>query len=243
VIGETRITEFGHPVEAVVVAVVVVHSTLGIGSETHVDTGDTSKVLESSEITATAHSADVTIPNITNGLALDSLVRRLHFSNHSTDDVVQKRRRGNLELGPRATNIDIYIGDIGAREPWQVLFNPLSATKESVFLTIPAGENDGTEGLPSSLNGLSNTADNFVDDSRTTVRVASTASDPRVSVVANYNNVVRVGAIDDTDNIPLRGGDIVLLVIEVEDNVFRRGSDVVVDALVLETKVTVPPLV
>lgn len=74
-IAPVLIAEGFHPVEGVVVAVVVIHGALGITMEAHVDAGDAGEVLKGGEIAAGAHGFDVAVPEIADCLSRESLVR------------------------------------------------------------------------------------------------------------------------------------------------------------------------
>lgn len=62
-------------------------------------------------------------------------------------------------------------------------------------------------------------------------------------MVADDDDLVRDGAVDNTNDVPDRGGDIFLLVVQVDDNIIWCRANVVVNTLVLETQVLVPVLV
>jgi hypothetical protein len=56
--------------------VVVVDGGLGVKAETHVDRGDTRKVLEGREIRTGAHGGDLFVPYVVDCLTGDGLVGR-----------------------------------------------------------------------------------------------------------------------------------------------------------------------
>jgi hypothetical protein len=62
-------------------------------------------------------------------------------------------------------------------------------------------------------------------------------------MVADNDDLVRDGAVDNANDVPDRGGDIFLLVVQVDDNIIWCRANVVVNTLVLETQVLVPVLV
>lgn len=62
-------------------------------------------------------------------------------------------------------------------------------------------------------------------------------------MVADHNDLVGDGAINDPNDIPVGRDDVVLLVVQVEDDVLGRWTNVVVDALVSETQISGPVLV
>jgi hypothetical protein len=59
-------------------------------------------------------------------------------------------------------------------------------------------------------------------------------------VVANNDYLIRDGAVDYADGVPLIGGYVLLLVDEVESDLRGSWSDVVADVLVTQTT-SVPP--
>lgn len=64
-----------------------------------------------------------------------------------------------------------------------------------------------------------------------------------LAMVAHYNNFVGNRAVDDSNDIPVRSNNIILLVIQLENDILRRWANVVVHALVAETEVSCPVLV
>jgi hypothetical protein len=134
----------------------------------------------------------------------------------------------------RAVRTDIYIqvGYGGSAEPWEKLFNPLGRTKQAILFTIPAGKDDGAHRLPTSSQCNAEAANELVESSRAAVRVSRSPSNPCIAVIAQHDNFVRDGAVDDPDDVPHGSGDILLFVDEVDGETVRRGPDVVLDAFV-----------
>lgn len=62
-------------------------------------------------------------------------------------------------------------------------------------------------------------------------------------MVSKNDDFIRNGAVDDADDIPLRRGDIFLLIIEVQYHVVWRRANIVFDALVAKPVVAIPKLV
>jgi hypothetical protein len=78
VVVEARVTVLFHPVEGVVVGVVVVDGRVFAVAETHVDRRYAGEVLEGCEVRAGAHGRDVAVPEVSDCLVGDGSVRRLH---------------------------------------------------------------------------------------------------------------------------------------------------------------------
>lgn len=64
-----------------------------------------------------------------------------------------------------------------------------------------------------------------------------------LAMIANDHDFIRNGSVNDTNNIPVRSDDIVLLVVEVDNHVFGTRTNVVFDALVPQTQISCPVLV
>ncbi|KAI6761212.1 hypothetical protein HG531_001765 [Fusarium graminearum] len=80
----------------------------------------------------------------------------------------------------------------------------LTAANQRVFLAVPARKDDSSERLPARIDSLSNSANDLVENSGTTVRVTSSANDPGISMVSNNNDFVGDGTVDNSNDIPDR---------------------------------------
>lgn len=59
--------------------VIVVHGTVRATLEAHIHAGDTSKVLEGSEIATATHRRDMSVPNVSDCLTFGGLIGGLNF--------------------------------------------------------------------------------------------------------------------------------------------------------------------
>lgn len=91
VVDEAWVAILGHPVETVVVGVVVIDSlVVRAGLEAEVDAGDTGVVLESGKVASRTHGADLAVPEVGDGLAWYGLVGRLKLGSDVADDFIEK---------------------------------------------------------------------------------------------------------------------------------------------------------
>ena len=96
-----------HPVEAVVVAVVMVHGAIGCVTKPQIDAGDAGEVLEGGEVGSRAYGADRSIPEIADCLAWDGLIRGGDKGGCFIDGFAQERRGVDVELRPSCPNVDV----------------------------------------------------------------------------------------------------------------------------------------
>lgn len=164
VVDEPRVAILGHPVERVVVAVIVVDRISGASAEAQIDARNASIVLEGREVTATSHGADLLVPKVIHSLALDSLVWRLNLRCDIVEQAVQKWCGGSVEHGAAHAHVHIEVGDIGVREPREVFLDPLGGAEEAVLLTVPGCEDNGTKWFPTLLQSFPEATDDLVDD-------------------------------------------------------------------------------
>ena len=184
VVFEPWVAERVHPVEAVVVTVVMVHRRVMCRRETDIHAGDPGEVLEGGEIAAGAYGADMAVPGIPYRLARYRLVRRRYQRCNFVQRFVQQRRSREPEQRTPRTDIDVYVRDCGGGEPGQVFLDPLRRTHQSIFFSVPAREDDCAEGFPAFFERGAERADDFVKGGGAAVRVPGAAGDPGVAVVA-----------------------------------------------------------
>jgi hypothetical protein len=172
------------------------------------------------------------VPCIVDGLAGLGLIRRLDFRDcvelaswywemgdgeltNITDDAAEERCGREFEIWPLCSDVDIQISNGGTSKPWQVLLHPLCAADQPILLAIPAGKHNRPKWLPPSLKRYTKAPNHLVQSRRATVRIASTACNPCVAVVAKHNDLVRNRSIDDSNDIPQWGGDVLLLIYKI----------------------------
>ena len=127
VVVEPRITESAHPVERVVVAVIVIDRVLRSVAKAHVDGGDAGEVLEGGEVGSGAHGGDALVPGVEDRLARDGLIGGFDEGKDFLDDFAEKGCSGELVEGTARAHIDVEVGDCGSREPGEVFFDPFGA--------------------------------------------------------------------------------------------------------------------
>ena len=158
------------------------------------------------------------------------------------DHTAHQGRRRELEVRACCGNVDIQICDCGTREPGQVFLNPLGAANQAVLLSVPAREDDRPHWLPASLHGSSKASDDLVERCAAAVWVSCASSNPSITVVAENNDFIGNGAVDDSNDIPQGRRNVLLLVDQVEHEVVWRRPNVIFHALVVQTA-AVPVLV
>lgn len=113
------------------------------------------------------------------------MVGGLDSSGGSVDDAVEERSgRGREDLAPNA-DVNVQIGNVGNAHPREVLLNPFGRSDKTILFTIPAGKDNGAQGLPAKLQSFAEGTDNLVENGRSAVGVTSSARNPSITVVAD----------------------------------------------------------
>lgn len=110
VVAEAGVAVVLHPVEAVVVTMIVVDGVaLGL-AEFDAKRGDAGKVLEGGEVAAAAHGLDSAVPRVVDGLAADGLVGGRDGTGGFVDDPVEEGRGRGFKVGSVGSDVDVLGG-------------------------------------------------------------------------------------------------------------------------------------
>ncbi len=99
------------------------------------------------------------------------------------------------------------------------------------------------KGFHPAWRGQPKAPDDLIEHGASTIGIRSATDNPGISVVANDNNLIWDGAVDNANDVPQWCGDVLLLVVQIHDHVVRGRADVVVNAEVPQPIVPCPVLV
>lgn len=226
---EGGVAKGGHPVVAIVVAVVVVHGVVRTGVGAHVDGGD-AVVHKGRVVGAGAQDADLArrqaVPDIVHGQIGVAAIRVDDFLHGVDGDLVEVGRRRDAGVRAGGADVDVEVRHRGGVEPGDVFLDELGRAEETVFFGVPRAEHNGSLGLPACLQQRAVCLGQLDHDGGAAVGVCGPADDPRITVIAQDDDLVLARAIDDTDRVPDVGGVVLHDVVQVQGDAWRWSRGV-----------------